>query len=139
MIRYVDSSVVLRAVLGQRGALSGSDEAGQSITSALTRVECLRTLDRLRLEESLSDDEIVRRRGAVFRLLASFVLVDVTPPVLERAAQPLPTVLGTLDAIHLTTALLWQEVEAEPVSFVTHDVAQARAARACGLAVIGTP
>ena len=139
MIRYVDSSVILRAVLGQRGALSGSDEPGQSITSALTRVECLRTLDRLRLEESLSDDEIVRRRGAVFRLLASFVLVDVTPPVLERAAHPLPTVLGTLDAIHLTTALLWQEIEAEPVSFVTHDLALARAARASGLAVIGTP
>jgi predicted nucleic acid-binding protein len=139
VIRYVDSSVVLRAVLGQRGALSGSDEPGHSVTSALTRVECLRTLDRLRLEENLSDDETVRRREAVFRLLGSLVLVDVTPPVLERAAQPLPTVLGTLDAIHLTTALLWQEVEAEPVSLATHDLALARAARACGLAVIGTP
>lgn len=139
MIRYVDSSVVLRAVLGQRGALAGSVEPGHSITSSLTRVECLRTLDRLRLEEDLSDDEIVRRREAVFRVLGSLVLVDVTPPVLERAAQPLPTVLGTLDAIHLSTALLWQEVEAEPVSFATHDLALARAARACGLAVIGTP
>jgi predicted nucleic acid-binding protein len=138
VIRYVDSSVLLRAVLGQRGALSGSVEAGQSITSALTRVECLRTLDRLRLEEDLSDDETVRRREAVFRVLASFVIVDLTPPVFERAAQPLPTVLGTLDAIHLTTALLWQEIEKEPVSFVTHDLALGRAARACGLAVIGT-
>ena len=139
MIRYVDSSVVLRAVLGQRGALAGSEEPGQSITSALTRVECLRTLDRLRLEEGLSDDETVLRREAVFRVLGSLVLVDVTPPVLERAAQPLPTVLGTLDAIHLSTALLWWEVEAEPVSFATHDRALARAARACGLGVIGTP
>ena len=139
MIRYVDSSVLLRAVLGQRGALSGSVETGQSITSALTRVECLRTLDRLRLEEDLSDDEIVRRREAAFRLLGSLVIVDVTPPVLERAAQPLPTVLGTLDAIHLTTALLWREIEVEAVTFVTHDLALGRAARACGLAVIGTP
>jgi len=139
VIRYIDSSVILRAVLGQRGALSGSNEPGRSITSALARVECLRTLDRFRLEENLSDDEIVRRREAVFRLLGSLVLVDVTPPILERAAQPLPTVLGTLDAIHLTTALLWQEIEAEPVSFVTHDLALARAARASGLAVIGTP
>ena len=137
MIRYVDSSVVLRAVLGQRGALSGSDQPGRSITSALTRVECLRTLDRLRLEENLSDDETARRREAVFRVLASLVLVDVTPPVLERAAQPLPTVLGTLDAIHLTTALLWREVEEEPVSLVTHDAALGRAGRACGLPVFG--
>jgi predicted nucleic acid-binding protein len=137
--RYVDSSVILRAVLGQRGALSGSDEPGRSITSTLARVECLRTLDRLRLEEGLSDDEMARRREAVFRLLRSFVLVDPVPAILERAAQPLPTVLGTLDAIHLSTALLWQEVEAEPVSFATHDLALARAARACGLAVTGTP
>jgi predicted nucleic acid-binding protein len=137
VIRYVDSSVVLRAVLGQRGALSGADEPGRSITSALTRVECLRTLDRLRLEENLSDDEISRRREAVFRVLGSHVLVDVTAPVLERAAQPLPTVLGTLDAIHLTTALLWQEVEAESVSLATHDAALGRAARACGLLVLG--
>jgi predicted nucleic acid-binding protein len=139
VIRYIDSSVILRAVLGQRGALSGSDEPGHSITSALARVECLRTLDRFRLEENLSDDETVRRREAVFRLLGSLVLVDVTPPILERAAQPLPTVLGTLDAIHLTTALLWREIEAESVIFVTHDLALARAARASGLAVIGTP
>jgi predicted nucleic acid-binding protein len=139
VIRYVDSSVLLRAVLGQRGALSGSVEPGHSMTSALTRVECLRTLDRLRIQEDLSDDEIVRRREAVFRLLGSLVLADVTLPVLERAAQPLPTVLGTLDSIHLATALLWQEIEAEPVSFVTHDLALSRAARACGLSVIGSP
>jgi predicted nucleic acid-binding protein len=139
VIRYVDSSVVLRAVLGQRGALSGSDEPGHSITSTLTRVECLRTLDRVRLEEDLSDEEMAVRREAVFRLLKSFVLVDPVPAILERAAQPLPTVLGTLDAIHLSTALLWQEIKAEPVSFATHDLALARAARACGLDVIGTP
>ena len=138
MIRYVDSSVVLRAVLGQRGALAGSDEPGNSITSTLTRVECLRTLDRVRLEENLPDEELARRREAVFRLLRSFVLVDPVSAILERAAQPLPTVLGTLDAIHLSTALLWQEIEAEPVSLATHDLALARAARACGLTVIGT-
>ncbi|HSB62527.1 MAG TPA: PIN domain-containing protein [Thermoanaerobaculia bacterium] len=139
MIRYVDSSVVLRAVLGQRGALAGSSEPGHSITSALTRVECLRTLDRVRLEEDFSDEELAVRREAVFRLLKSFVLVDPVPAILERAAQPLPTVLGTLDALHLSTALLWQEVEAEPVTFATHDLALARAARACGLDVVRSP
>jgi predicted nucleic acid-binding protein len=139
VIRYVDSSVILRAVLGQRGALSASDETARSITSSLARVECLRTLDRIRLEESLSDEELTRRREAVYRVLRSFILVDPVPAILERAAQPLPTVLGTLDAIHLSTALLWQEVEAEPVFFATHDLALARAARACGLDVTGSP
>jgi hypothetical protein len=100
-------------------------------------VECLRTLDRVRLEEDLADEEMARRREAVFRLLRSLVLVDPVPAILERAAQPLPTVLGTLDAIHLLTALVWQEVRGEPVLLATHDVALARAARACGLPVLG--
>lgn len=137
MIFYADSSVILRAVLGQRGVLAGWNEPVRSMTSALTRVECLRTLDRVRLEEDLVDEEMARRREAVFRLLRSLVLVDPVAAILERAAQPLPTVLGTLDAIHLSTALLWQEVRGEPVSLATHDAALGRAARACGLSVVG--
>jgi len=107
------------------------------VSSSLTRVECLRTLDRLRLEEGLSDAEITRRREAVFHLLDSLVLVEPGASVLERAAQPLPTVLGTLDAIHLATALLWRETHGERVAVATHDLALARAARACGFEVLG--
>lgn len=137
MIRYVDSSVILRAVLGQPGLIAGLKEPGRAVSSSLARVECLRTLDRLRLEEGLSDAEITRRREAVFHLLDSLVLVEPGPSVLERAAQPLPTVLGTLDAIHLTTALLWRELHREQVTVATHDLALARAARASGLEVLG--
>lgn len=137
MIRYVDSSVILRAVLGQPGLIAGLKEPGRAVSSSLARVECLRTLDRLRLEEGLSDAEITRRRESVFHLLDSLVLVEPGPSVLERAAQPLPTVLGTLDAIHLATALLWRELHREQVTVATHDLALARAARASGLEVLG--
>lgn len=138
MIPYIDSSVILRAVLGQPGVIGGLKEPGRAVSSSLARVECLRTLDRLRLEEGLSDTEITRRREAVFHLLDSLVLVEPGPSVLERAAQPLPTVLGTLDAIHLATALLWQELHREQVTVATHDIALARAARASGLEVLGS-
>ncbi len=137
MTRYVDSSVILRAVLGQPGLIAGLKEPGRAVTSGLARVECLRTLDRLRLEEGLSDAEITRRREAVFHLLDSLILVEPSPSILERASQPLPTVLGTLDAIHLATALLWRELKGEQVTVATHDVALARAARASGLEVLG--
>ena len=40
----------------------------------------------------------------------------------------------TLDAIHLATALLWEEHAGEIV-FLTHDGQLANAARACGLTV----
>jgi predicted nucleic acid-binding protein len=64
-------------------------------------------------------------------------VVELTIPVLARAAQPLPTALGTLDAIHLATALLWKERTGADLVMATHDEALAIAARASGLRVIG--
>jgi len=45
--------------------------------------------------------------------------------------------LGTLDAIHLATALLWKERAGKAVAMATHDVALAMAAKATGLPVVG--
>ena len=49
----------------------------------------------------------------------------------------MPTGLGTLDAIHLATALLWKEMTPEELTMATHDPALAIAARVHGLPVIG--
>lgn len=137
MNAYVDSSVLLRKVLRQPGSLREWAAIGTGVVSALAETECLRTLDRLRLRVGLSDAELARRRQAVFRLLESVEVVEVTSAVLARAAQPLPTELGTLDAIHLATALLWREHGGDDLVMATHDAALATAARACGLTVIG--
>jgi predicted nucleic acid-binding protein len=98
-------------------------------------VECLWTLDRLRLAEGLSDEEIAVRREAVFRLVETMEIVELTRPVLTRAAQPLPTALGTLDAIHLATALLWKERTGADLVMATHDGTLATATKASGLRV----
>jgi hypothetical protein len=66
----------------------------------LVEVECLRALDRLRLREGLTPEELVVRREAVYRLTAEMEVVEPTWPVLCRANQPFPTPLGTLDAVH---------------------------------------
>ena len=137
MIAYLDSSVLLRLVLGQRNALKEWRTIEQGVASALVEVECLRTLDRLRLGERLGDDQIALRREAVYRMLDAMEVVEITRPVLARAAQPLPTTLGTLDAIHLATALLWQERSGANFVVATHDQALAIAARASGLKVVG--
>ncbi len=137
MIAYLDSSVLLRLVLGQRNALKEWQMIEQGVASALVEVECLRTLDRLRLAEGLGDDQIALRREAVYRMLDAMEVVEITRPVLARAAQPLPTALGTLDAIHLSTALLWQERSNANLVVATHDQALATAARASGLKVVG--
>lgn len=137
MIAYLDSSVLLRKVLGQPGSLKEWGSIRTGVASALVETECLRTLDRLRLRAGLADRELARRREAVFRLLESFQLVEVTAPILARAAQPLPTELGTLDAIHLATALLWRERTRSDLVMATHDSALATAAQASGLPVVG--
>ncbi len=137
MIAYVDSSVLLRVALGQGNALPEWRQIQQGVSSALVQTESLRTLDRLRLRANLSDREIASRRATILDLIASLELVDVDAVVLDRAAQPMPTELGTLDAIHLATALLWKEMTQVRLTMATHDGALALAARAHGLAVAG--
>ncbi|MEO7793325.1 MAG: PIN domain-containing protein [Thermoanaerobaculia bacterium] len=138
MIAYLDSSVVLRLVLGQGNALGEWRRVARGVASALVEVECLRTLDRLCIVEDLSEAEIARRREAVFLLLETIEIVDLTRPVLDRAAQPLPTTLGTLDAIHLATAMLWRDANNADLVLATHDQSLALAARASGLRTVGT-
>lgn len=137
MIAYVDSSVLLRVVLGQRNALKEWRTIERGIASALVEVECLRTVDRLRLAEGLEDAEVALRREAVFRLIEAIEVIEPTRPVLSRAAQPLPTALGTLDAIHLASALLWRERTGADLTMATHDAALGTAAKANGLRVVG--
>jgi len=137
VIAYVDSSVLLRVILGQPNRLKEWTSIETGIGSALVEVECLRTLDRLRLRTGISDEDLALRREVVFRLTEEMVMVEPTAAVLRRAGQPLPTPLGTLDAIHLSTALLWREVRGEELVMATHDQILAIAARASGLHVIG--
>jgi predicted nucleic acid-binding protein len=138
MIAYVDSSVLLRVALGQSNALSEWKSIVRGVSSTLISIESLRTLDRMRIRASLSDVEVSSRRSTILSLIDSLELIDVDAIVLNRAAQPMPTELGTLDAIHLASALLWkQETSLDPI-MATHDVALGLAAKAHGLNVVGS-
>jgi predicted nucleic acid-binding protein len=137
VIAYVDASVVLRLVLGESHRLRQWGKLSRAVSSQLAEVECLRTLDRLAARGLLSPRDLVTRRTLFFRLLEEIDLADLTRPILSRASQPFPTPLGTLDAIHLTTALLLRETVDEPVVFATHDEELARTASAVGFDVLG--
>jgi predicted nucleic acid-binding protein len=139
VIAYVDASVVLRLVLRQPNALTEWPRVERGVGSALVRTESLRTLDRARLRANLADADVAERRAAILELVATLDIVELDSVVLDRAAQPMPTALGTLDAIHLATALLWREVNGAELVMATHDGALALGARAHGLSVIGVP
>ena len=137
MIAYVDSSVLLRVALGQANALPQWSRIDRGVSSALITTESLRTLDRLRLHAGLADAEVALRRATILELIGSLELVEVDAIVLDRAAQPMPTELGTLDAIHLASALLWKEAFGVDLTLVTHEVALGLAARAHGFKILG--
>jgi predicted nucleic acid-binding protein len=129
--------VLLRIVLGQRGRLKEWKSVRDGVASALAEVECLRTLDRLRLRNAIDDDDLSVRREAVYRLLEEIEIVEPTRPVLARASLHLPIPIGTLDAIHLATAMLWRESSSADLVFATHDTALGIAARSSGFRVVG--
>ncbi len=137
MIAYLDASVILRVVFGEPGQVPEWSRIDHAVSSTLSQVECLRVIDRARLRRALTDEDVAERRMAVLAVLERAALIPVSPPVLRRASDPFPTSLGTLDAIHLASALLWQQSEGARLELWTHDGELGQAARAMGLAVRG--
>lgn len=137
MIAYIDTSALLRIVMRERGALDDLRSYDGLVSSELIAVESARTIDRLRLQGALTVEEAAVRRRAVSDWLEAIDLVLLRPAVLSRASEPLPTALGTLDAIHLATALVWRERMGVVPTMATHDSALGLAARTFGFDVRG--
>jgi predicted nucleic acid-binding protein len=135
VIAYIDSSVVLRVIQGAPDALDAWSTL-DPISSVLTTVECLRTIDRARLLPGADIEATARDRSAMIDVLRALPLAQISDSILERAADPFPTTLGTLDGIHLATALELRE-EHPDLAFATHDRQLATAAIAVGFEVLG--
>lgn len=136
MIVFVDTSVILRHLFRQKGALDFVDWE-HAYSSELLGLEARRAIDRLRLESALEDAAIAQAHEELARVEQHIGQVSLTRPVLRRAAFPMPTEVKTPDAIHLTSALMLQERKRVSVTFATHDARQATAARALGFTVLG--
>jgi predicted nucleic acid-binding protein len=134
---YVDTSALLRLVLREPGALDELRSWQSLVSSELIAVESARTIDRLRLQGALTTEEAARSVRSVNHWLEAFDLVLIRPPVLGRASEPMPVPLGTLDAIHLATALVWRDRLGPIVTMATHDSSLGMAARAFGFDVRG--
>jgi hypothetical protein len=108
------------------------------VSSELVVLKSALTIDRLRSQGALTLDEAAERIGVVNEWLEAVDLVLLRPPVLSRASEPMPMPIGTLDAIHLATALIRRERVYALPEMVTHDAAQDAAARTFGFDVRGT-
>jgi hypothetical protein len=113
--------------------LSISDEVG---SSDLLIIECQRVLQRERMAAHLDDQQYSLSVGLLNTILERLYLIDMGPAVKRRAAGPFPTVIGTLNAIHLASAILWGEVEpSSGIRILTHDKQLALCAHSLGIRV----
>jgi hypothetical protein len=126
-VAYVDSSALLKlAVLEPETAALEARllEYEGLVTSRLAVLECGRAGRRASHRRVLQ---------AVREVLDAIYLLDITQPILDRAAAADPPTLRSLDAIHLATALSMDEATLE---LITYDDRLAGAARARGLTVL---
>ena len=137
MIVYLDTSALLRLVLREAGALEDLRSSERFVSSELLALEALRAIDRLRLQGALSVEEAASRRETATEWLEAVDLVLLQRPILARASEPFPTPLGTLDALHLSTALVWRDRTQQALVMATHDRDLALAARSFGVEVRG--
>ena len=126
MAWYLDTSAFLKLVVEEEhgSAMRAWARSGPAaVTSDLLRTEALRTTRRI------SDEAVAAARVA----LESVDIGAITSDVFARAAELDPSILRTLDAIHLAWALsLGDELE----GIVTYDDRLAAAARIYGVRVL---
>ena len=82
----------------------------------------------------LDDESFVAATERLDAVLAGIDLATLTAPIRRRAMESFPVVVGTLDALHLATALVFDAAEGYgPLSVFAHERAMSLCARALGL------
>jgi len=138
VIVYLDSSVVLRPLLAQGNRLQEWGDWQVAYASEVLGIECRRAIDRLRLEGLFDDKQVARAGEALVQIEHTIRRIKLSSSVVREASRTMPTIVKTLDAIHLASAMVIRERRGVELVFATHDDQQATAARALGFATIGT-
>ncbi|MEX2443605.1 MAG: PIN domain-containing protein [Alkalispirochaeta sp.] len=139
MTAYLDSSVALRYILVGEVTIHHVLDYPRVISSELLEIECRRVIHRVRMQRELTDDGVVEAFRRLDGLLSGIDLLELSREVKIRAAESFPVVVGTLDALHITTALLWARDSAGEagttgdVHIFSHDAALNACARTVGL------
>jgi hypothetical protein len=125
---YLDSSALIKLILPEPESAALEKELQRWpdwLSSALAAIECRRALRRIRAPATVID-----RAGCVLEMTT---LLRLDEPVLRLAAHVGSTMLRSLDAIHLASALSIGDV---PEAFITYDDRLAAAARKLKLHVL---
>ena len=133
---YLDTYVVLRVFFSEPDPIRTWGKWDRAFSSNLWRVEAFRTVDRLRLSGTLTDSDVADLANNIRIVDETLWIHPLGEAILKRASDSFPTILGTLDALHLSTALAIRENEKIDL-FLTHDLQLGTAARSLGFGVMG--
>lgn len=136
MIVYLDTSVMLRRLLNESPVIRDWGKWDEAYSSRMWKMEALRAIHRLRLDASITDRDIVALQADIALIDEALHIIPVSEAILTRAGEPFPTIVGTLDAIHLASAMAVHTGNRLD-KFLTHDKQQATAARGLGLEIEG--
>jgi len=135
VIVYLDSSWLLRDLLKQTQSRNFPARA-EVYSSTLLVVECRRVLDR-HFRRNLIDATVFANTTRLLqKYLDAIHLIELTTEIMTRAADSFYLPLGSLDAIHLSTALKMTEAWKKNVSLATYDNELSAAAEAHGLQLV---
>ncbi len=121
---YVDTSVLLARLLGEARQPPVSLWDQSLVTSRLTHFEASVRIHALRL--TATHGELVRE------LLGRVAVVELHPLATQRALEPFPIAVRTLDALHLS-AIEYLRSQRQAVQLATYDTRLARAAEKIGV------
>lgn len=133
---YLDSSVYLRHLFAVKDRLDLKTSTAMA-TSELFPIEIHRTIDRYRLERKITDFETAVLKQEAEEFFAGIELVMLTRSIKKRAAESFPSTLGTLDGLHISTALLLREKKYPDLQLATHATQMQNCARALGFQILG--
>ena len=109
MIVYLDSSVVLRPLFAQPGRLRSWGKWTTAYSSELLGIECRRAIDRLRLEGLYDDAHVAKASEELIHIERTIRRIRLSRSIVQEASKTMPTIVKTLDAIHLASAILIRE------------------------------
>lgn len=135
MIGYLDSSVLLRWLLGEPDQIKDLKKIDKFYSSVLLRIESKRVLHRLLKISDITESEFEKLSRDLRDLLKRVNLIEFGRSIQRRSEESFTFNIGTLEAIHLASALAIRGLDG--VIFLTHDRDLARNARALEFELLG--
>lgn len=136
---YIDTSSYLKIFLKEKG----SDKVrilikeNRLLASAILMSECFSAFSRRRQGKEIDDKTFDRLVNRVKKDLPYLEIVRLTDDVLRRTEEILlHSTVRTLDAVHIASALLFQESTGIALTFVTSDKKQADFTNGKGLKTV---